>query len=417
MMSDNGQTLCGQSLPRWTERPEPAAPQRRGEPPMVLHVRVVAGSGGGPDKTILRSARYAADLGVKMAAACLHPQSDDRFDTIRSQAQALGCPFYPISERGPLDPTTLWRLLRLCRQLNVAIWHGHDYKSDVLGLLLRRLHPMKLVTTVHGFTRETIRTRLYYHLDNMALAGYDHVVAVSPALMRHCIEHGVPSDRLSYVPNAVDLDEFARRQSPAQARASLNIDSSQIVIGLVSRLSPEKGVDRAIRLMAALAPRFPAAQLHIVGDGPQRRELESLATELGLTSRLRWWGWQRDTRPIYEAMDLLLLTSHTEGIPNTVLEAMAMGVPVAATNVGGVSELLDDGYCGVLLDTQNEASWPEAITPLLAYPHLRRSLAQLAYERVAEHFSFRQRMQRIGQVYDRVLGRAPAAPQVAAHAV
>lgn len=370
----------------------------------VLHVRVVTGCGGGPEKTILRSPRNADQSRYNMAAAYLYPEADPGMCVIRDNARYLGCPLYEVAERYALDHHTVGALIELCRELKIDIWHSHDYKSNLMGLLVKRFHKMKLVTTAHGFTRETWRTRLYYHLDNLAMLGYDQVIAVSPPLIKHCASHGVNPDRLTYIPNAIDISEYKRTQSKAQAKAQLGLSPDRFAIGVIGRLSPEKGVDRAIRMMPELLAKHPEAELHLIGDGQERGKLESLASKLGIGDAIHWWGWQNDARPFYEVLDSLLLPSRTEGLPNVVLEAMAMGVPVAATNVGGISDLLDAGECGQIL-SDNEGAWAHQIGPLLSKPGIGEAYTNRAFNRVHSDFGFSRRMSLVMSVYDRVLGR------------
>jgi len=379
-------------------------------PPLVLHARVVAGAGGGPDKTILRSPRYLDPDRVRLAAVYLHPTGDAEAPGLARQARQLGCPLIQIPERGPIDLAALHRLAELCRSRRVAIWHGHDYKSDLLGLMLRTLVNMKLVTTVHGFTRESWRTRLYYHVDNACLPRYHRVLAVSPRLMEHCRRKGVREDRLRYIPNAVETDDYypvsdADRQ---RARWRLGVRAERRVVGVVGRLSIEKGVDRAVEVFARVHRDDPRTELHIVGDGPERARLEAHVRELGLAHVVRFFGWRRDAREHYAAFDLLLLPSRTEGLPNVVLEAMACGVPVVAAEVGGVRELLDDGACGRIVNAENPAHWPDVLASLLNRPVHRRRFAEASRRRVVERYSFDARMRKVMAVYDELLGREPA---------
>jgi glycosyltransferase involved in cell wall biosynthesis len=388
-------------------KPVPQRPETGTRPANVLHVRVVTGAGGGPEKTILRSPRYRDPDRYHMAAAYLYPQGDPGMCVIRQNARQLDCPLYEIAEEHALDHHSVGALLELCRELKIDIWHGHDYKSNMLGLLIKRMHRMKLVSTAHGFTRETWRTRLYYHMDNLAMLGYDQVVAVSPQLIQHCARHGVNPDRLTYIPNAIDTTEYTRTRSTAQAKADLGLASDRFAIGVIGRLSPEKGVDRAIRMLPSLLASHPMAELHLIGDGPQRGQLEALAAQLGVSDAITWWGWQADARPIYEMLDALLLPSRTEGLPNVVLEAMAMRVPVAATDVGGVSDLLEDGADGIILGA-HEQEWASQISPLLASPALLASYTERAYRRVHHAYNFRKRMTSVMAIYDRALGRHPS---------
>ncbi len=379
---------------------------RPGQVTEILHVRVVSNCGGGPDKTIMRSAQYLDPARYRSTAAYMYPRDDESFEALRNQATQEQCDLVELPEKGALDWDTLRRLVQLCQQRHIRIWHGHDYKSNLLGLLVKRQCPgLKLVSTVHGWTWDTLRTKLYYHLDNHCLKRYDEVIVVSPTLYDHCLKLGISADRLTYIPNAIRPEEYVRRQTPLQAKSQLSIltedqPSASLVIGVVGRLSIEKGVDRAVKAM----PHLPHAQLHLIGDGPQRESLERLARQLNVHDRVVFHGWQTSSQRFYEAMDLLLLPSHTEGLPNVVLEAMAMGVLVAATDVGGVRDLLDDGRCGVILPTEQPDQWPAMIQSQMADVSLCHQKVQQARQRIETHFTFASRMTRMMQVYDRLTG-------------
>ena len=342
----------------------------------------------------------------------MYPAADPGIDVVRRRARDLGCPLWEFAESSLLDTRTFAELLRLCQERRVAIWHGHDYKSNALGLLLRRRWPMSLLTTVHGWTWDTWRSRLYYRLDNWCLRRYDHVIAVSPRHVAHCRKLGIPDHRVTYVPNGVDLTETRDRPDRDAIHRDLNLPSGRFVIGVVGRLSAEKAVDRAIRTLAALRRLNESVELHLIGDGPKRGELQMLARRLGVSRWVRFGGWQTDQARFYGAMDLLLLPSRTEGSPNVVLEAMANRIPVAATDVGNVRQMLDDGRCGVMLN-QHPESWPDRIAPLLSNPQRRAELGHLGRRRVEQHYSFRRRMEKVLAIYDRLLidhGEANAEP-------
>jgi len=375
--------------------------------PTVLHVRVVSGTGGGPEKTILRSPRYANDEYFRMAVAYIHPKGDPGIDTIKAKAKEWNAPLITIPERGPLDVRTVAALYRICKERKVAIWHGHDYKSNLLGIILRRFWKMKLVTTVHGWTHDTWRTRAYYHVDKWCLRRYDEVIAVSPLLHEQCLNIGVKPQKLTYIANAIDCGEFKRTRSIRQARSELSIYRSATIMGVVGRLSPEKGVDRAIESVASLHTKYPGLELHIVGDGPEYEKLKRLAIDRGVAGIVHFWGYQSDTRRFFEMFDFLLLPSRTEGFPNVVLEALALGVPVAAADVGGVSELLKHGRRGVVLDPTKQETWADQIAPLIVSADRRKEFSRLGRMRVEKYYSFDKRMAKVFDVYDRVLSIAP----------
>ena len=369
----------------------------------MLHARVVAGSGGGPEKTILRSTAYAQDSGMHMATAYLHPHRDPGINAIQKCAAQHGTTLHTIPETGPVDPRALQQLLQLCRRERINVWHAHDYKTDVLGLLLKPLHPMKLVTTLHGYTWDTSRTKLYYRIDSAVLRGYDHVLSVSPLLTKHARDCGVPEQRITHVPNGIDLSEYPRKSDGSTVRKQYDLSPGDVVIGVVARHSQEKGVDRAIAALHGILQHHPNAKLLLIGDGPERDNLQQLAQALHIKHAVRFAGWQQDVKAFYPVMDVLLIPSLTEGLPNAALEAMAMRVPVASTRVGAVPELLEQGQAGVLLGDEADR-WARQMHLLLANPSARQAIAAKAHQRVTEHYTMTQRMQRVFAVYDQLLG-------------
>lgn len=381
------------TMPLHLIKPNPQAPK-------VLHVRVIANAGGGPDKTIIRSGQYIDPMRYRMSTAYIYPKGSKDFQTFKKQATKQCCQLIEIPEKGPINTSTYNALLKVCRDERVDIWHGHDYKSNMLGLMIRRKLPnLKLVTTVHGWTCETFKTKLYYHVDNYCLKRYDEVVVVSPKLYEHCRDKlKIDANKLTYIPNAIRPEEYPQTHTKDEARSELNIHTQRTVIGVVGRLSVEKGVDRAIDMIAKL----PNCELHLIGDGPERKNLEKQAQTLGVTDRVTFWGWQTNSQMYYQAMDMLLLPSHTEGLPNVVLEAMTMTVPVASTDVGGVRDLLDDGRCGLILPTEQPVTWAGMIEQFLSNETQLQQTALLAHQRILTHFTFESRMQRMMRVYDKL---------------
>src|SRR5438270_4568520 len=184
--------------------------QKTSEMPVVLDTRVVAGSGGGPDKTILNSPRFLASAGYRMLCGYMHPPGDPGFEQLRSRAHAWQAPLLSIADRGPWDWRVVTRMLDICRRERVTIWHGHDYKSNALGPLLKRFWPMRLVTTVHGWVRHTARTPLYYRVDKFCLSRYEQVICVSEDLVKECRRAGVAAKRCLLLENGIVLAAYGR---------------------------------------------------------------------------------------------------------------------------------------------------------------------------------------------------------------
>jgi glycosyltransferase involved in cell wall biosynthesis len=375
--------------------------------PVVLHARVVTGSGGGPDKTILKSPRFLTGLGYRCACAFLRPPHDKGFDRLRDRAAAWKAPIYEIDDRSPWDSDLVARSAKLANDLAIDIWHAHDYKTNLLGLLVNRRRPMTLVTTCHGWVQRTWRTLIYHQIDRLTLRHYDHVIAVSSDVATACRRMGVDGTRLSLIENAIDTDQFARSRSRREAKREIGWPDGRFLIGAVGRLSPEKGFDLLIRAIAQLVKNGCDIGLAIAGDGPEQANLQNLVSELGLADRVRLLGFQGDLIPLYEAMDVYALSSRREGLPNVLLEAMALEVPVVATKVAGVPTLIDNDKNGILVEAESVGALAEAIGQLVRDTALRSRFAAAGRETIVNRYSFAVRMAKVAAVYDQVLREPP----------
>jgi glycosyltransferase involved in cell wall biosynthesis len=366
----------------------------------VLHTRVVTGSGGGPEKTILNSPRYLAGNGYRAVCAYMHPPGDPGFDDVRQKAREWQAPLYSVHDRGPWDMRVVGDFLNICRRERVAIWHGHDYKSNALGLLLRPLWPMRLVTTVHGWVKQTARTPLYYGIDRLCLRHYERVICVANDLHARCLACGVPPSRCEFVENAIDEEQYSRRHSVDLAKTRCGFTPGRLLIGAVGRLSAEKGFDCLIHAADRLLKSGLDAELIIVGDGDERPRLQSLVDELGCADRVHVLGYRNDTIELYEAMDVFALSSLREGLPNVVLEAMAIEVPVVATRVAGIPRLIQPEENGLLVEAGDADALAGALSRLLTDANLRLRLGRAGRRTVESHYTFTARMQKICAIYD-----------------
>ncbi len=364
----------------------------------VLHVRIATGTGGGPEKTILNSPRHLAALGYRSLVAYLHPPDDAGFEVLKTRAAEKDCPLVGLPESLLIDPRVLWKLARLCRQESVTIWHGHDYKSNFYGLLLRPFVGFQVLSTVHGWVRHTRRTPLYYAIDRWCLGHQRAVICVSQDLFEKCSGLGLAPERLHLVENAIDTEEFKRKTQRPRA--------GRIRIGAVGRLSEEKGFGFLIEAVERLIERGFDISLAIAGEGELFDELEARMQSSAHAERLELLGFQADTRALFEGFDLFCLSSLREGLPNVVLEAMAMEVPVLATRSGGMQAFARDGVDALLVEPGSPDELEAGLARLLENPGQARSLASAARSRVQRETSFSARMARVAAIYDSLTGSA-----------
>jgi glycosyltransferase involved in cell wall biosynthesis len=375
--------------------------------PTVLDARVLCGSGGGPDKTLLHSPPFLARAGYRMACAYLHDPADPGFGVFNEKARALGVDLISVPDHGPLDWRVVPRMLEVCRRERVAIWHGHDYKTNALGLVLRQFHPMRLVSTVHGWVHQTNRTPLYYFIDRLSLRFYEQVLCVSTDLMAACRQAGIPAGRLTLLENGIDVAAYRRARTAPAARTVLGLPD-RFTIGAAGRLSAEKGFDILIRATDGLLAAGHDIQLWIAGAGAEREALGRLIADTGRGDRIRLLGYQSDPVTLYEASDVYALSSTREGFPNVLLEAMALEVPVVATAVNGVPQLVTHGETGELVASGSAEALAAGLARLIAEPDRRARYAAAGRRVVEERFSFAARMDTLAGLYDEMGLRAGA---------
>ena len=376
-------------------------------PVRVLELRSARGSGGGPEKTILLGAARANPARVAVTVCYLRDLRDDTF-TIGDRARSLGVHYVEVPERHSFDPRVWPALRRMVREHSIDIVHTHEYKTDVLGLLLARAEGIIPMSTVHGWIENTARERFYGLVDRRVLAHYPLVVAVSEQIRSTLIAHGAPAARVRRLLNGVDPVRFSRRDTAASARLAFDVPPGTPLVGSVGRLGPEKRFDV---LLAAAAQLHPRPIVVIAGEGPCRAELQRLAVQLGVDLRLP--GHCDDVRDVYEALDIFVQSSDTEGIPNAVLEAMAMGAPIVATDVGGTREIVRCGSDGLLVPRRDPDGLAAAMRKTLSEDSVTRERVRSARQRVEEELSFDARMDKLEEMY-RELAASRRAPATAA---
>jgi glycosyltransferase involved in cell wall biosynthesis len=231
---------------------------------------------------------------------------------------------------------------------------------------------------------------------------------VSDDLLEACLAAGVPAKNCILLENGIDTAEYTRQRTTAAAKAALRLPAEGFVIGAVGRLSGEKGFDVLIRSTQALVARGLDVKLVIVGEGGERANLERLACDLNISDRVRLAGWQADVRPYFEAMDVFALSSLREGLPNVLLEAMALEVPIVSTRVNGVPRLVQDGRNGFLVNAGDLDGLTTALAGMLKNACLRELFRNAGRRTVETRYNFAMRMQRLKRLYDELLGERGA---------
>lgn len=383
-------------------------------PIRILELRSVRGTGGGPEKTILQGAARADPARFAVSVCYIRDRRDEAFG-VTARATGAAIDYQEIEERHSLDPS-IWRALgRVIADRRPDIIHAHDYKTNVLGLMLWRAKGVLPLSTAHGWTGHSRRERfVYYPFDKRVLARYPRVVAVSSDIRNELVRHGARPERVTTILNGIDHRLFRREPArEAAERAALGIDAGATVIGAVGRLEPQKRFDLLIDAVALLRPSRPDLRLVIVGDGSLRGALSSQMAARNLADCCIFTGHTLDIAGVHHAFDLFVQSSDYEGTPNAVLEAMALESPIVATGVGGTAELALDGVHGVIVEPGDARILADAITSTLADPPAARRRARAARSRIERELSFDARMQHLEAIYEEMMENAAGSPAFA----
>jgi len=313
--------------------------------------------------------------------------------------QEAGVQHCVVEDRGPIDWRMALRVATILRRWRPSIVQTHGYKATALAYLLRRLRsPWPWVGFLHGATTENLKDRFYHWVDRRLLGAAERIVVMSQAqarAFRHC------GRRVRIIYNAALAPPSAGNPAECDRIAALASSLRRPIIGVVGRLSSEKGVDLFIDACAVLARKGLAFSALVAGDGPERARLEAHCTGLGLASCVRFLGQVSNTDVVYRHLDLLVLPSRSEGLPNTMLEAMGADVPVVATAVGAVPEAVGTSSAAHLVAPGSAAVLVEAIERALI--HGDSPEAALARREVVSRFSLERRLEAHVQLYRELL--------------
>jgi len=283
------------------------------------------------------------------------------------------------------DTPRLWaataELTDHLKSLKADILFCNGYKANLLGRVAARRAGIPAVAVSRGWTGESFRVRLYERLDRWRLRKMDRVVCVSAAQAAKVRRTGVPVERIRVIPNAIDPARFSHLDSSYRADLEKRFSSPlSRIIGAAGRLSPEKGFDVLVAAAAKVRQEHPDIGFILFGDGACRGALQRQIDALGLSEAFLLEGFRSDLDALLPHLDLVVLPSYTEGLPNVVLEACAAGVPVVATAVGGTPEVLSDGV-GRLTPPGDPAALAEAIGDVLYRPDALPVIAPAGRER------------------------------------
>lgn len=299
----------------------------------------------------------------------------------------LGVIYLPVSLRtkSEINPKIifgLFKLIRLVRKYKIDIIHANSRTTQVIGFLLGQRTGVTYISTCHGFFKKRFFRRLFP-------CWGERVIAISQQVKEHLIsDFGVEGERIVLIHSGIDVNKFSSQFAVhgSQIKEKLGLVGRPIV-GAIGRLSDVKGHRYLIEAMPEVLKAFPETQFLIAGDGKTKGELLNLAKGLGLEKKVVFLPSLADTRDVLSAMDVFVMPSLKEGLGLSLMEAMAMGLAVVASSVGGITTLIKDGQNGLLVRPADAAGLAGAIITLLEDEDKRKSLGENASVFIRENFS------------------------------
>ena len=301
-------------------------------------------------------------------------------------------------------------LVRLIRALRIDVLHMHNSYANFVGALAARLTPVKTITTLYVWANFSWKRNVLQGLDKYVIRCFDRITAHCEFTWRETVARGIPPDRVKTLicgfeshPVELTSEERLRR------RRERGIADDHLLLASVARFYPEKAHHSLLRCFKEILRRCPKARLWIAGVGPLEQEIKAYCGELGLSAEVTFAGFVADLSGFLSLVDIQVHPAEMEGVPLALCEGMAHELPIVASDVGGIPEILDHGKSGILVSPGDEAGFIEAVMRLIQQPEEARRLGGAARQFIETEYSLNAAVRRVEQTYYEMLGLCESA--------
>lgn len=349
--------------------------------------------GGEAQLRLLMKGLLGEGVEVSLAAP---PRSE-----IHLRTREIAAPFHPISIAGGMDGVSAWRLRSVIQRGGYGIVHAHSSHAHSVAYLATaamRSRPRLVVSRRVDFpVGKHAASRLAY------LRGADMFLAISSGVREALLAGGVGPERIRMVPSGIDLQKFEKMRDGARVRSEFGIAADTPVVGNVAALAPHKSQVDLVRAARIVADRMPSVRFLLVGEGELRKDLEAQVRELGLEGTVKITGFREDVLDVMATFTCFVMSSYLEGLCTSVMDAQAMGIPVVATDTGGIPDIVRDGVTGLLVAPRHPEGLAAAIIRLLEDETLRRRLADGGVRQAGE-YDYRVMVYKTLEAYRELVG-------------
>ncbi|UCC94463.1 MAG: glycosyltransferase family 4 protein [Candidatus Omnitrophota bacterium] len=316
----------------------------------------------------------------------------------------------PFDLRNRFNLVNIYRLAKIMKEHHIQLVHSQAGRGGFfVRVAARKAGIAGVVSTVampvEGFDVGLLRRGIYIGLDRFSEKFVDKFIVVSEALRRTLNQkHKISPEKIVKIHNGVELNEYKPDLNLAPAfRKELDIDNNAILIGTIGRLTWQKGLPYFIQAAKKVLDTQSNVRFLVVGEGEKKKELEGLVKDLAIENRVIFTGFRKDVKSALGALDVFVLPSIREGQPLILLEAMAMGKPIVATDIEGVNEILEDGKTGALIPSANSSALAEAIVGMLQESKKTEEMGKLARSTVMDKFNIQDKVKEHQRLYEAII--------------
>jgi len=365
----------------------------------ILHLRA-SNFYGGPERQLHMHARRAQSSGFTLTVASFseNSQTPEFLDVINND----NIPTYCLEVTSAYDTKAVSQLKQYLRERQISILCTHDYRTHLIGWLATRRTPVKWIAFSRGWTRENLKVRLFHLIDKIIIRFADKIVAVSAKQGDRLHNLLISRKRITVVPNAIDPTQFEK--VPAiSLRKTYNFPPDTMVGIAAGRFSAEKGQLFLVKAAAKVLKNNDRLRIVMYGDGPDLEKAKGLAKSLGISEYVLFPGYEKSVIGYIKGADFLINPSLSEGLPNIVLEAMAVGTPALVTPVGGVTEIITHLKTGYFVKPGDPDDLAEGINYFLSHPNEIKEYAGKALQFVTDTLSFDKQNEQLCDLYNNIV--------------
>lgn len=356
----------------------------------------------GAENIVINEARILREKGFRIGFVLIHPQGDNVFlDKIKE----LGFSCHHLVSNRKFDFGAIFKLKNILKREKCNLVHSNKYKADIISLIAARMMGIPIITTVHGWCSEDLKARIYEKMQAFSWRFFNQVICVSEFYRQKALSFGVSKDKVTVVHNSIVTGDYKTIQSKGTYLLDkYGIPADHFVIGIIGRLSLEKGHCYFIEAANKLAQKIPNISFVIAGDGKEKQNIKELIDKFNLEKRVYMLGHIKNIKEIYALSNAVVISSLREGLPTVLLEAMLYGIPVVATRVGGIPEVIQDKIEGLLVPAEDSQAIADSLESLICNYSLRKKIVSAAREKVLNQFSFEKRMLKIKEICKEAIG-------------